>query len=175
MYSEKWRTEARTLWEASWQVAEAAMGAVHWLPDWEPSCTEVIWVLLALSTRPGSDELSKWLFPWQRLILRGQRQEATTTTPERDLKFAPDGAEMRALQGGERSQVGGGGGGTIHQSDSVPLPALLREIPSPYSFTHLTLLLAFLSWLWEMAYVYSSDLIFLPCGKHQKGCTAVSQ
>lgn len=142
----------------------------HWAPDWEPSCTEVIWVLFALLTRPCSDELSKWLFPWQRLILQGTASGGNDHAGNR-----PEICSCWSWNESAPGRRAMGEAGAIHQSASVPLPALLREILSLYSFTHLTPRLAFLSRLWEMAYVYSSDLIFLPHGKRQKGCTAVSQ
>lgn len=53
--------------------------------------------------------------------------------PETDLKFAPDGPELRALQAGEQSKRRG----AIFQHSSVPLPALFRDILSSYSFSHL--------------------------------------
>lgn len=146
----------------------------HWAPDWEPSCTKVIWVLFALLARPCSDELSKWLFPWQRLSLRGPASGGNDHAGNRP-EICSWWSRNESAPGRRVKRGGGGRSITIHQSSSVPLPALLREILSPYSFTHLTPLLEFLSRLWEMAYVYSSDLIFLSRCKRQKSCTAVSQ
>lgn len=127
-----------------------------WVPDWDLSCTQVIWVPFALLTRPCSDELSKWSFPWQQLILRvpetggnnhaGNRPEICSSWSQNESAWGDMESKRR---------------GASHQSSSVPLPALFRETLSLYSLTHLAGLIMFLSRLWEMAYVHGSDFIFL--------------
>lgn len=166
--------EPRTLWEALWQPASAAALAVtQSVPTGSlPALKRILLrVLFAHLTRPCSDELSKWLSPWQRTDSQDARIRRQKTMPETDLKFAPDGPELRALQAGEQSKRRG----AIFQHSSVPLPALFRDILSSYSFSHLEGLIAFWSWPRETAYTYGSYVMFLPCCKRQKDCSVVSQ